>query len=693
MMGRMFRNDLLVLILVVSTVIGVLFGQVHTPAEVQSLTVKHSGLVVRMNGVGERQVNDAKAVVTEQLSLSQDQAVTPPLADDMAFFLLQRYLELGFKEAKVEWEIVGDEMVLNVQEGRLFVLGEVRYLGEVSEPEEELTSYLLRPTHEKLGTNQDHPPFVEADIESGSGLVQRYLHAQGFLDAEVGLPLFETDQEAGLVHVSLQVSQGKRYLFDRVTVIGGLEKYAEQERAAVEGVEGQAFSEVKVEEMRTSLLDIYQQQGHFGVVVSATADPINTRTDRVAVELTVLTGPVFRVAGVAISPEFSRGATRLIKSSYRRSLGKVYSPADLELLHRRLLDTEMFARLEVTPSELDNDELTLELSGEEAKRITLSAYVGYETFLGPVAGVEARHVNIFDWGDTARFKLEGTGRGFNGGLLWLDPAIFNSAQTLEAELSAETFEIFDYNRRKLSMRTALGRQWSRNLSAKLFADYSVNAVDSDIASDLPLLGDLDYLLFNLGNTWLIDFRDSPVLPVKGWMSSFTVTAGLDTLGGEVSYLRSDVLFSIYQPLGKKFRVAAHARTSALKSDESIDELPIDVRLFNGGANSVRSFPEREMGLKSDGGTPLGGSLSQVFSLELSYAMSPNFELALFGDAGSLDREEDEVFSMSGDFKYAVGAGLRYKLPIGPLRVDYGYNPDRGEGDPVGALHITFGFAF
>jgi outer membrane translocation and assembly module TamA len=91
---------------------------------------------------------------------------------------------------------------------------------------------------------------------------------------------------------------------------------------------------------------------------------------------------------------------------------------------------------------------------------------------------------------------------------------------------------------------------------------------------------------------------------------------------------------------------------------------------------------------------LGGLVSEVASLELSYEMATNLELALFGDIGSL-RPTDEFlrFGEFPDFRYAIGLGIRYKLPIGPLRVDYGWNPDRRKGESFGALHITFGFAF
>ena len=48
---------------------------------------------------------------------------------------------------------------------------------------------------------------------------------------------------------------------------------------------------------------------------------------------------------------------------------------------------------------------------------------------------------------------------------------------------------------------------------------------------------------------------------------------------------------------------------------------------------------------------------------------------------------------SGDMRYAIGLGLRYKLPIGPLRIDYGVNPNPKPDEEFGAFHFSFGFAF
>ena len=65
--------------------------------------------------------------------------------------------------------------------------------------------------------------------------------------------------------------------------------------------------------------------------------------------------------------------------------------------------------------------------------------------------------------------------------------------------------------------------------------------------------------------------------------------------------------------------------------------------------------------------------------------------AVFVDAGNLlPNAEDAGLT---DMRYAIGVGLRYKLPIGPIRLDYGVNPDPRADEAFGAFHFSFGFAF
>jgi outer membrane translocation and assembly module TamA len=125
--------------------------------------------------------------------------------------------------------------------------------------------------------------------------------------------------------------------------------------------------------------------------------------------------------------------------------------------------------------------------------------------------------------------------------------------------------------------------------------------------------------------------------------------------------------------------------------DELTTIPIDERFFNGGATTVRSYGERDLGPHDPKGNPIGGEFYTIFNVEYTFPIYGELQGATFFDAGNLlpTSEEPGV----DDMRYALGAGLRYKLPIGPIRLDYGWNPDRQPGEDFGAFHFSFGFAF
>jgi outer membrane protein insertion porin family len=656
------------------------------PADVDTTI---NNLHVRTEGVSKDANPDVKDVIEEQIALTEDTIVSAPLADDLAFFVRQRYLDLGYFDAKVDWEITGDAVVLRMEEGPRYTVGTVRFEGNTSMPEDEMTRYLLRRTHEKLDSTSDHPPFVEADLRDGAGLVKRYLLGQGYLDAVVADPIFTPHPESGTQDVLVKIKEGRRYQFGEIHVTGDLLGREAEVEEQIKGLRDQPFNEVKMDDVRKSLSSVYETRGYYTAAVTAETGRANARDGSIPVTYHVMAGPQFRIAALEISPELSKGAQRIARSGFKRGVGKVFSPAELDVMNRQVLESEIFARLDVDPKPIGEDELVLEISGEEAKTRRYSAYAGYETFRGPVLGVESRKVNFHDTGSTLRLKAEANGVGFNGGITWIDPAVFNSPYKLEAELGGDTEAVFDYERRSYFGRLQFSRQWDRHISAKLFTIASLNSSEADKLTPEEL-GPDDYQIESLGASAVFDYRDNPLSPVDGWFTSITVTG----MFGDINYVRTDAVFSVYQPLTKKLRVAASAKASLLATSLDVTEVPIDLRVFNGGANSVRSFEEREMGQKARRTpTPLGGLYADVATIELSYEVKPNLELALFGDVGSIRPTDDFESVKLPELRYAVGLGIRYKLPIGPLRVDYGWNPDRRKGEPFGALHITFGFAF
>src|SRR4029077_864152 len=90
----------------------------------------------------------------------------------------------------------------------------------------------------------------------------------------------------------------------------------------------------------------------------------------------------------------------------------------------------------------------------------------------------------------------------------------------------------------------------------------------------------------------------------------------------------------------------------------------------GGATSIRGWGQYEVSPLSESGLPVGGDALLAFSEELRTAITGRVGGVLFLDGGNVWADSWGV--KLGDLRYAVGPGLRYQTPIGPLRFHVGY---------------------
>ena len=136
-------------------------------------------------------------------------------------------------------------------------------------------------------------------------------------------------------------------------------------------------------------------------------------------------------------------------------------------------------------------------------------------------------------------------------------------------------------------------------------------------------------------------------------------------------------------------LATRATTREILDDSRT--LPIQERLFLGGENSVRSFGQDELAPVSADGHALGGLTAAEFHVELRQRLFGPLDGALFYDVGWVGRDS---FDFDGPPGVGIGAGLRYRLPVGPIRLDVAWNPgDLRAANSRWGIHLSFGFAF
>ncbi|HSD67899.1 MAG TPA: BamA/TamA family outer membrane protein, partial [Vicinamibacteria bacterium] len=195
---------------------------------------------------------------------------------------------------------------------------------------------------------------------------------------------------------------------------------------------------------------------------------------------------------------------------------------------------------------------------------------------------------------------------------------------------------------------------------------------------------------------LFDTRDDPLEPRRGMFLGADLQLSLEALGG-VSYIRSLLQGTSVRSLRADLVFVLSTRIGLASTfGPEAPLLPLPERFFAGGDYGPRGFPVDGVGpqvVGTDGKLyPTGGNALVLGGAELRYNLTRAFQVASFVDTGHVYPEVADV--ALGELRWSAGLGLRYRTPIGPIRLDWGYVLDPQPGDPGRShIHLTIGHAF
>lgn len=212
---------------------------------------------------------------------------------------------------------------------------------------------------------------------------------------------------------------------------------------------------------------------------------------------------------------------------------------------------------------------------------------------------------------------------------------------------------------------------------------ALTPIEQEIAADNTLVGQFVELQWNTSTSFLN--------PTHGFLVRGRIDQAHTRLLSDVSFLKWLVEARHYQPLWRQLLLATRLEVGGIRPYNARGEVPFNVRFFAGGAGSVRGFALNRLGPLNASREPIGGKSLFEGSTELRFPLFGDFGAAIFVDFGNVFRS---VFTYHlGDLRYAVGPGLRYNTPVGPVRLDVGFLLDRRPGEDFGRVEFSIGQAF
>lgn len=165
--------------------------------------------------------------------------------------------------------------------------------------------------------------------------------------------------------------------------------------------------------------------------------------------------------------------------------------------------------------------------------------------------------------------------------------------------------------------------------------------------------------------------DDPIHPRSGWHVFADVHGAFEEVLSSTSFIQTLVQGRFVLPLWDSARLLLRGEYGATFNDE-IASLPASQRFFAGGDQSVRGYAFRSIGPRDDSGENIGGEYMTTLSSEIEQTVWGNFGAAVFYDLGGVDNKPGPALQS------AVGAGMRYRAPIGYINLDLAHPLRRPE---------------
>ncbi len=662
---------------------------------------------------GNQAFDDAQLTraIAFDLGEFQDQGYARAAGDDAAFALEIHYRGRGYRLAAVEYEVgPGARLLLRVEEGPQTTVDEegIAAQGVTVFDRDDLLAFFNGP---RLGTLGRGDLLYIAERVRGvpAAMVDEYAF-RGHLDAEVDAVEVTFSEEGTRAHLSLTAREGQQYRVGRVHLapdtpaVGDAAHLAQLlERFEVEEDAPRVYDPRLPFELRGALREYLASLGRPDAVVDV--EPVvNLEAaggPRVDLKVTLAPGPEVTIGALAFEGnEITRD--RFIASRLLLGLGDRFDSqklrASLSRLHRtglfRSVDLQLRPSGQETPEAATRD---LVVVVEEAPTREYFAEPGYGSYELLRLRVGAREKNL--WGTGRKLRAEATAamRALRGEVVLTDPWLFGTDLIGDLPFDYDERENPSFTGRSTGWGAFVTKEWGSSRTATTFGPkfrrsevFDVDVVDAEVLDALETVD-----LSSLSVTHKIDRLDNVLMPGAGTFVQASFEWGDETLGSELDFTRSELTLRRYQPLVEgQLYLAAAARAEVVAPHGRDDSIPLQERVFNGGENTVRAFGQDDLGPKDREGNPLGGEARTVFNLELQRRLgaSGNLELALFADAGTVAADASDWLDLD-DLRVGYGLGLRYRLPVGPIRLDLGWNPDRREGEDELVLHLALGIAF
>lgn len=678
-----------------------LFADVTLRRERNTLIVRvvENPIINRIAFEGNDAIDDEELRV--EVELQPRQVFTITRAQNDVQRILDLYRRNGRFGAQVEPKIIEldqnrVDLVFEIVEGEVTGVIAINFVGNRAFSDSELRGEISTQEsawYRFLSSSDTYDPDrIAFDRE----LLRRYYLSEGYADFEVESAVAELADDGSGFIITFTLREGEQYAFGEVNVETTLRDLnPEDVEDSVTTFEGETYDASEVEKTVQNLTEAVGNLGYAFV-------DVNVRVERdrenltISITYAIQEGPRVFVERIDIIDN-TRTLDRVIRREFRLVEGDAFNSEKLRRSRQRIENLGFFRSVEVTNEQgSTQDRTVITVSVEEQSTGDLTFGAGFSSASGPLGSIQLRERNLLGTGQDLRLATVIAGSSTQIDLSFTEPYF------LEMPLSTG-FDVFrttredeeaDFDEERIGFSLRAGYELTerlRHVVRYTLEHRDISNVDNNAPTQIKL-EEGSTLRSSITNSMTYDARDSRFDPRDGYLVSLSNT--YLGIGGDVYAFESTVNGSYYIPLWDESSFAIKGSAGHLVGIGQ--DTRISDRFFIGG-NSFRGF-ERGLGPRS-GGDALGANSFAVGTFEFSFPLGLPEEYdirgRLFTDFGSAWGVDGSTSGVQDDtsLRVAVGPGISWNSPFGPLVIDLGFAVLSESYDETQVLNFSFGTQF
>lgn len=373
----------------------------------------------------------------------------------------------------------------------------------------------------------------------------------------------------------------------------------------------------------------------------------------------------------------------IIEDAITYKKGNPFDIRELEKTYDNIYEYGIYNYIAVEPKlDLNGSVVPIDIALKTGDTKFLKTNIGYDTDLGARGGIRWTDKNFFGDLRVLDLGIQINEKGYESFGTFYDPFVFVPYLGKMSFEEAIKYYYHDYpafSERVWENRMTLGKRL-----VGLEHYFGILTEKSAVKPKIDTYSDEagNYFINSFFYRVLVDKRDSMIDATKGYYVSLYLERAAKILGSDISYLKSLLELRYIHPFDAKNIVGFKSRIGMIDKD-----VPLFKRFYTGGSIFNRGYAFQKVGVHAAGGVPLGGV--SLVDLMVEYRRQLFFEkfwVSLFYDTSTLSLKPH---TFDDTWYPSVGFGIRYRTPIGPLRVDFGF-PQKESGFQ---FHVSIGQVF